>query len=311
MLRTTGLPISDFNYQGDKKMKRFKKIIAVILAVAVAVAAAVVPASALDKEKFRDYVGYYYDTDGNYRLVFDRWVTITDTTQIKFYEIGKNSEETLLHEVSKKNLNLLSGEKFIYVPDDIFKPGGKYVMEIYSPQEATSSDAAENYDDGKYYFTYEDVTAGKYPFFDNYWMNVTEGETVDFSQHLITPVGFDEPLTIESDSVFVTADGLNVTVKADGNFEADLYTEDGDFCFHFRIIAEEREPENFMELLSDSFETLAEGAVGGAAFTIVTAAEMLLISGLGTGFSVIMLPVLIVAGVVGAVESVISLFSGL
>lgn len=302
-------------------MKKFKKIIAVILAVAVAVMAAVVPASALDEEKFRDYVGYYYDTDGNYRLVFDWWVAITDTTQINIYSVGENSEETLLHEVNKKNLTLLSGDGYIYVPDDIFKPGGKYVMEIYSPQEATSSDAAENYDDGKYYFTYEDITAGKYPFFDEYWFNITEGETIDFSQYLITPVGFDEPLTIKfinsvneslmSESRFATTDGLKVTVDEDCEIECVLCTEDGDACCYFRIIAEEREPENFMELLSDSFETLAEGAVGGIAFTLMTAAEMMLISGVGTGISVIMLPVLIVAGVAGAFESVISFFSGL
>lgn len=302
-------------------MKRFKKIIAIIIAAAVVVSAAIVPASALDKIKFRDYVGYYCDTDGNHRLVFDWWVTITDTTQIKIYSVGENSEETLLHEVNKKNLNILSGDGYIYVPDDIFKPGGKYVMEIYSPQEATSSDATENYDDGKYYFTYEDITDGEYPFFDEYWFNITEGETIDFSQYLVTPVGFDEPLTIKfinsangslmSESGFATADVLKVTVDEDCEIECVLCTEDGDLCCYFSIIAEEREPGNFMELLSDSFETLAEGTIGGIAFTIMTAAEMLLVSGVGTGISVIMLPMLIVAGIAGAVESVISFFSGL
>lgn len=294
-------------------MKTFKKIIAVLLAVIVCVSAATVTGFALEENTLKDRVGLYQDYQGNYRLIFWWWITLTETTQIKIYGINDSSEEILIHTFSSDDLTSLQDCNYMQVPADLFAPGGKYVMEIASSADESSADMSENRDDGKYYFTYEDITENTLPYTDLCYVQITEGETVDLTPYIFIPIGFDEPLMIriESayDSVFApetswaTVDGLKVTVNEDCEVKAVVYTENHPECTYVYIEAEEREAGTFGELLGDSFEKLGEGFLGAAVSTYTTAISVALVGIVG----ILVWPALGGAGLIAGLMSLFGL----
>ena len=254
-------------------MKTAKKIIASVLAVAIVLTAMSVSSFAWEKDyiDYSECLGLSTDIDGNYYLSMQNYLCFNTNCTFSFYRVDADGTRTLLKSLSAEESEIFDSGEPIQVDKNMFSEGGKYVMTIEKPKNATETDAWYEIDD-EYEFTYDDLK-NKYIKTLQYDFCITEGESIDLSEYILVPVGYDgeimyfvyndddyfeDSYIIRFDD-FAEVDGSVITALSHGAVYVYPSKDNGesDVCIYIEIL--DKEPETFMELLEDSAKKLGEG----------------------------------------------------
>lgn len=269
-----------------------KKITAVLLAVILVCSVFSLNSFALDNEYIADHMKLYTDINGNYFIIRDECLYADEETTVTFYSVDSNGNKTVIKQLSNEEAISFSDNEPVSVSADTFVEGGNYEVKIVDPTEATPSDAGW-FVSGVYTFTYDDLLGGT-PIFSEYYHELYEGNCLDLSEFILTPVGYEGELRFTSTTyedyfgesvipglrTYAEVDGTFVTAVDDGLAYIEMYDESGEYLDVCVLDIYEPEPETIFELMDSSAEKITEGlmeAVNNLGSNFITTAFLMVL----------------------------------